>query len=254
MDVATLIGLIGALVTVVVAIFIGGSFTSFIDAPSAVIVVIGTLLVTLIKFSVGQFFGATKVAFNAFVAKMPDAEALIEKSVELANRARKDGILALEDADVPDDFFRKAVNLVVDGHDPEIVKSILCKDLELTLRRHADGQAIFKAIGDVAPAMGMIGTLIGLVQMLTVMDDPKQIGPAMAIALLTTLYGAVIATLIALPIADKLALRSSEERFAKSLVIDAVVGIQEGRNPRIIQDMLHNYLPSSRRGEDREAA
>src|SRR5690606_34486663 len=109
-DVATLIGLIGALVTVVVAIFIGGSFTSFIDAPSAVIVVIGTLLVTLIKFSVGQFFGATKVAFNAFVAKMPDAEALIEKSVELANRARKDGILALEDADVPDDFFRKAVN------------------------------------------------------------------------------------------------------------------------------------------------
>jgi len=253
-DVATLIGLIGALVTVAAAIFMGGTATAFVDGPSVVIVIVGTLLVTLIKFSIGQFFGATKVAFKAFVSRMPDAEALIEKSVELANQARANGILALEDAEVPDEFFRKAVNLVVDGHDPEIVRSILHKDLELTLKRHVDGQAIFKAIGDVAPAMGMIGTLIGLVQMLTVMDDPKQIGPAMAIALLTTLYGAVIANLIALPIADKLALRSNEERFAKSLIIDAVMGIQEGRNPRIIQDMLHNYLPSSRRGEEREAA
>ena len=253
-DVATLIGLVGALFVVAVAIFMGGSATAFVDGASMVIVLVGTLLVTLIKFSLAQFLGATKVAFKAFVSRVADPEALIEKSVELANQARTNGILALEDADVPDEFFRKAVNLVVDGHDPDIVKSILNKDLELTLRRHADGQAIFKAIGDVAPAMGMIGTLIGLVQMLTVMDDPKQIGPAMAIALLTTLYGAVIANLIALPIADKLALRSSEERFAKSLMIDAVVGIQEGRNPRIIQDMLHNYLPSSRRSEEREAA
>lgn len=254
MDVATLIGLIGALVTVAGAILMGGSAGAFVDGASVVIVVVGTLLVTLMKFSVAQFFGATKVAFKAFVSRVCDPEVLIDKSIELANHARANGILALEDADVPDEFFRKAVNLVVDGHDPEIVKSILHKDLELTLKRHADGRAIFKAIGDVAPAMGMIGTLIGLVQMLTFMDDPKQIGPAMAIALLTTLYGAVIANLIALPIADKLALRSDEERFAKSLIIDAVIGIQEGRNPRIIQDMLDNYLPSSRRNEEREAA
>ena len=149
---------------------------------------------------------------------------------------------------------KSAVNLVVDGHDPEVVKGILNKDMNLTVKRHKDGQAIFKAIGDVGPAMGMIGTLIGLVQMLTVMDDPKSIGPAMAVALLTTLYGAILANMFALPIADKLALRSTEERMAKSLIIDAVMGIQEGQNPRVIEDMLKNYLPKSRRATEEKAA
>jgi chemotaxis protein MotA len=127
---------------------------------------------------------------------------------------------------------------------------MLNKDLNQTLQRHHDGQGIFKAIGDVGPAMGMIGTLIGLVQMLSVMDDPKQIGPAMAVALLTTLYGAILANVIAIPVADKLALRSKEEQRHKSLVIDALIGIQEGQNPRIIESMLEAYLPRSRRSVD----
>ena len=249
MDLATLIGLIGGFVTVGAAIALGGSPNAFVNVPSLIIVLVGTVLVTLIKFSLGQFLGAAKVAIKAFISKVPESQALIDKAVELANEARTNGLLALEEAEVPDEFFKKSIDLLVDGHDPEVVKAVLNKDMNLTLTRHKDGQAIFKAIGDVAPAMGMIGTLIGLVQMLSVMDDPKQIGPAMAVALLTTLYGAMIANMVALPIANKLELRSGEERLAKSLIIDAVVAIQDGQNPRVIGDMLKNYLPKSRRSE-----
>lgn len=254
MDLATLIGLVGALITIGAAIVLGGAPTAFFNVPSLLIVILGTLLVTLMKFSIGQFLGATKVAIKAFLFKVPEPQELIEKSVELANQARTSGLLALEEAEIPDEFFKKSINLLVDGHDAEVVRSILTKDMNLTLTRHKDGQAIFKAIGDVAPAMGMIGTLIGLVQMLSAMDDPKQIGPAMAVALLTTLYGAIIANMIALPIADKLELRSGEERMAKSLIIDAVMGIQDGQNPRIIQDMLRSYLPKSQRAIEEQAA
>jgi chemotaxis protein MotA len=253
-DLATLIGLVGAFLTVGVAIVMGGAPSAFVNAPSLVIVLVGTILVTLMKFSLNQFLSAAKVAMKAFLSKVPESEALITKSVELANSARSSGLLALEEADIPDEFMKSAVNLVVDGHDPEVVKGILSKDMDLAVKRHKDGQAIFKAIADVGPAMGMIGTLIGLVQMLTVMDDPKSIGPAMAVALLTTLYGAILANMFAQPIADKLAMRSTEEKLAKSLIIDAVMGIQEGQNPRVIEDMLKNYLPKSRRTTTEKAA
>jgi chemotaxis protein MotA len=253
-DLATLIGLVGALLTVGAAIAMGGAPAAFIDVPSLVLVIVGSLLVTLMKFSLGQFLSAAKVAIKAFISKASDPQELIDKSVELANQARSSGLLALEEAEISDEFFKKAIMLVVDGHDSEVVKTILQKDLDLTLKRHKDGQSIFKGLGDVAPAMGMIGTLVGLVQMLGSMDDPKQIGPAMAVALLTTLYGAIIANVLAIPIADKLALRSTQERLAKSLMIDAILGIQDGRNPRVIQDMLKNYLPSSRRATESEAA
>jgi chemotaxis protein MotA len=253
-DLATLIGLVGAAIVVLVAIFAGGSSASFLDVPALVLVVGGTLLVTLMKFSLRQFLTANKVAFKAFSSRTPDAEELIDRSVGLANEARVNGLLALEEVELPDEFFRKALNLVIDGHDPGVVRSILDKDLELTLKRHRDGQAIFKAIGDAAPAMGMIGTLIGLVQMLSSMSDPKQIAPAMALALLTTLYGALLANLIAIPIADKLALRSTEERLTKSLIIDAVMSIQDGQHPRVVKDLLKNYLPKSRRDDDERAA
>lgn len=254
MDLATLVGLIGTCIVVVTAVVLGGSVSAFVDTASIVLVIGGTLLVTLMKFSFRQFANAAKVAIKAFIYRVPDPESLIGTSVYLANQARSSGLLALEDADVDDEFFKKALDLVVDGHDPEIVRSILTKDLELTLKRHRDGQAIFKAIGEAAPAMGMIGTLIGLVQMLGSMSDPKQIAPAMAVALLTTLYGAVIANVVAIPIADKLALRSTDERLAKSLIIDAVMSIQDGQHPRVMQDLLKNYLPKSRRTDEQRAA
>ena len=172
--------------------------------------------------------------------------------MELAKEARQGGLLALEDAEVPDAFMKSGLDLLVDGHPADVVRSVLTKDLQMTLKRHSDGQDIFKAIGDVGPAMGMIGTLIGLVQMLANMDDPKQIGPAMAVALLTTLYGAILANVFALPIADKLAVRSSEENNRKSLIIDGLLGIQAGQNPRVIDNMLATYLPRSKRQTEDE--
>jgi chemotaxis protein MotA len=250
LDLATLIGLIGAFGIVLASILIGGSAGTFINTPSLLLVLGGTVLVTMMKFSLGKFLGATSIAVKAFLHKPSSPEELIENAVELAKSARQGGLLALEDAEVRDDFMKSGLGLLIDGHPAEVVRSMLSKDLHQTLQRHSDGQDIFKAIGDVGPAMGMIGTLIGLVQMLANMDDPKQIGPAMAIALLTTLYGAILANMVALPIADKLAVRSREENVRKSLIIDALLSIQSGQNPRVIENMLETYLPRSKRQPD----
>ena len=252
MDLATLIGLIGAFGIIMASIFLGGSAGTFVNTPSLLVVLGGTVMVTMMKFSLGKFLGAAGIAVKAFLHKPTPPEELIETAVELAKTARQGGLLALEDAEVPDDFMKSGLGLLIDGHPADIVRSMLTKDMNLTLQRHNDGQDIFKAIGDVGPAMGMIGTLIGLVQMLANMDDPKQIGPAMAVALLTTLYGAILANMFALPVADKLAVRSREESVTKSLIIDALIGIQGGQNPRVIEGMLETYLPKSKRAREGE--
>ncbi len=253
MDLATLIGLTGAFGIVLASIVLGGSASTFINTPSLLIVLGGTFMVTMMKFSLGSFLSAATVALNAFMHKPLPAEELIVTAVDLATTARQGGLLALEEAEVPDPFMKGGLDLLVDGHPAEVVRMMLTKDLQLTLKRHSDGQDIFKAIGDVGPAMGMIGTLIGLVQMLANMDDPKQIGPAMAVALLTTLYGAILANMFALPIADKLSVRSREENNRKSLIIDALLGIQGGQNPRVIENTLATYLPRSKRQQEDEA-
>ncbi len=255
MDLATLIGLVGAMVVVAATIIVGGQPVVFINLPSMIIVLGGTIMVVMMKFSLGQFLSAAKVAVRAFSFKQDTPEALIEKSVELAQAARKGGILSLEEAEIPNEFMQKGLGLVIDGHEPEVVRSILQKDIGLTVQRHREGSAIFTQIGEVAPAMGMIGTLIGLVQMLSTMDDPKQIAPAMAVALLTTLYGAVLANMVAIPIADKLELRSREEKRVRSLIADAIAGIQDSQNPRVLESLLKNYLPESKReGDEKKVA
>ncbi len=254
MDLATLIGLIGAFGIVLTSIMLGGSAGTFVNTPSLLVVLGGTVLVTMMKFSLGKFAGAASIAVKAFLYKPSNPEELIEESVELAKAARQGGLLALEDREISDDFMKTGLGLLIDGHPADTVRSMLQKDLNETLKRHSDGQDIFKAIGDVGPAMGMIGTLIGLVQMLSNMDDPKQIGPAMAVALLTTLYGAILANMFALPIADKLAVRSREENTSKTLIIDALLSIQGGQNPRIIAAMLEAYLPRSKRAEEESEA
>ncbi|MGB5257048.1 MAG: flagellar motor protein PomA [Woeseiaceae bacterium] len=250
MDLATLIGLIGAFGIVLTSIMLGGSAGTFVNTPSLLVVLGGTVLVTMMKFSLGKFAGAASIAVKAFLYKPSNPEDLIEESVELAKAARQGGLLALEDREISDEFMKTGLGLLIDGHPADTVRAMLQKDLNETLKRHSDGQDIFKAIGDVGPAMGMIGTLIGLVQMLSNMDDPKQIGPAMAVALLTTLYGAILANMFALPIADKLAVRSREENTSKTLIIDALLSIQGGQNPRIIAAMLEAYLPRSKRAEE----
>lgn len=247
MDIATLVGLLGGLGIVIGAMVLGGDVGVFVNVPSLLIVIGGSFFVVMIKFPLGQFLSAGKVAAKAFLFKSVSPEEIIAETVGLADAARKGGLLSLEDKEVSTPFMQRGIQLLVDGHDPEVVKSLLHKESGLTLERHSLGAQTFKAIGDVGPAMGMIGTLVGLVQMLSNMSDPKSIGPAMAVALLTTLYGAMLATVIALPIADKLERRKDEEALNRSLIIDGLLSIQAGQNPRVIEQMLRNYLPEKKR-------
>ena len=250
MDLATLLGLVIAFGFIIGAIVTGGSLMLFINPPSILIVVGGSVAVVLMKFTLGQFFGAFKVAMKAFFHKAVNAQELIEQAVMLANVARKEGMMALESQEIENPFLNKGIQLCVDGHPPDLVRKMLSKDINLTIQRHETGQNIFKSLGDVAPAMGMIGTLIGLVQMLANMDDPKSIGPAMAVALLTTLYGAIIANAFALPLADKLELRSQEERTNRTLILETISGIQEGMNPRVLEELLKAFLPEGQRASE----
>ena len=252
MDLATLIGMVGAMIIIVTAMVLSGGIGMFVDIPSVLIVIVGSLFVVMSKFGLGQFLGAGKVAAKAFMFKLGDPAEMIDEIVGLADEARKGGLLALEGKELSSDFLQGGIQLLVDGHDPDVVKTLLSKDKDKAVERHEIGSDIFSALGDVAPAMGMIGTLVGLVAMLSNMDDPKSIGPAMAVALLTTLYGAMLANMIAIPISDKLSLRRAEEEMSKSLVIDALLAIQAGQNPRVIDSMLRNYLPESQRGKDDE--
>ncbi len=253
MDFATLIGLVGAILIIASAVILGTSPSVFINPPSLLIVVGGTLLVVLAKFSFAQFFGAFKAAARAFKFKLPETQASIEELVDVAQVARKQGVLGLEGREVSTPFLGQGIQMLVDGQTGKTIKQLLSKERLMTLDHNRSGAKVFQAMADVAPAMGMIGTLVGLVQMLSNMDDPKSIGPAMAVALLTTLYGAMIATMIATPIADKLSLRMTEEARLQSLYIDALVAIQEGTNPRIIEQMLSSYLPPKEREKNGEA-
>lgn len=250
MDLATLIGIIGAFAFIIGAMVTSGGIGLFIDVPSILIVVAGSLFVVMMKFNLKQFLGAVKIGLKAFMFKIDKPEDLIEQSVSMADAARKGGFLALEEAQISNTFMQKAVDMLVDGHDGDVVRNALEKDIALTEERHKAGIGIFKAMGDVAPAMGMIGTLVGLVAMLSNMDDPKSIGPSMAVALLTTLYGAVIANMIAIPMADKLSLRMNEELLNRNLIMDAVLAIQDGQNPRVIEGFLKNYLAEKQRKVD----
>lgn len=252
MDLATLIGITGSLIIISTAMMLSGGIGMFVDIPSVLIVLVGSVFVVLAKFGLGQFLGAGKVAIKAFIFKSEDPVEIIEEVVGLADEARKGGLLSLEGKEVGSEFLQGGIQLLVDGHDPDVVKKLLAKDRDQTVQRHAAGANIFGALGDVAPAMGMIGTLVGLVAMLSNMDDPKSIGPAMAVALLTTLYGAMLANMVALPIRDKLNLRSGEEELSKNLIIDALLAIQAGQNPRVIDSMLRNYLPTKLRAKDED--
>ncbi|MBT0585825.1 flagellar motor protein PomA [Alteromonas oceanisediminis] len=252
MDLATIIGIIGAIGFVFMAMVLGGDLGMFINVPSLLIVFGGTIFVVLSQFTLGQFFGAGKIAGKAFAFKIEAPEDLIQKIVEMADAARKGGFLALEEAEIENKFMQKGVDMLVDGHDIDVVRETLAKDISMTTQRHEFGATIFKGMGDVAPAMGMIGTLIGLVAMLSNMDDPKAIGPAMAVALLTTLYGAFFANVICLPIAIKLGNRAEEEKLNQSLVLDGIVGIADGQNPRVIEGILKSYLAASKRAEPSE--
>ena len=247
MDLATLIGLIGGFAVIAFAMTLGGGIGMFVDVPSILIVFVGSFIVLMMKFNLAQFLGAGKTAAKAFMFKLDSPEDLIALVVELADAARKGGLLSLEGKEISNDFLQRGIGLLIDGHDEDVVKSVLTRDKNMAVERHKIGSSVWGALGDLGPAMGMIGTLIGLVAMLANMDDPKSIGPAMAVALLTTLYGAMMATMVMIPFADKLILRAEQEGLIQSMIIDALIAIQGGQNPRVIEAMLQNYVKEKQR-------
>ncbi|ODP99211.1 flagellar motor protein PomA [Salinivibrio sp. SS3] len=253
MDIATVLGLIGALAFIAMAMLLGGNFGMYVDLPSVLIVFGGSTFVVLMQYPMRQFFSSFKIAGKAFMFKADDPEDLIAKIIEMADAARKGGFLALEEMEVTNSFMQKGVDLLVDGHDADVVRTALNKDISLTDERHESGIGFFKAMADIGPAMGMIGTLIGLVAMLSNMDDPKAIGPAMAVALLTTMYGALLANVFAIPIANKLTLRKEQEKLNRRLITDGLLSIQDGQNPRVIDGFLKNYLNEKKREVDVES-
>ena len=253
MDLATLIGIVLGIGLIIGAMAMGSSLSAFVNIPGLTIVVGGTIAATLMNESFAQLAGAIKVYIQAFFDKKVSATELIEKVVDLAAKARKEGLVSLEGEDIPDPFLARGVQLGVDGLAPEIINGILEGELKTLKSRHARGQAVFKFMASTAPAMGMIGTLIGLVQMLQAMDDPAAIGPAMAVALLTTLYGAILAFVIFAPIAAKLETRTKTEVAHKTLAILGVESILKGDNSMVIQSKLDAYL-SPQEKEEKAAA
>ncbi len=245
MDFATIAGIISAFGLVIISISIGSGIGLFVNVPSLLIVVGGTVGATLVNYPFKDMAGSFKVVKNAFFNKPLNAKVLTEQFVEFATKARREGILALEAHvdSVDDAFLQKGLQLSVDGIEPAIIREIMMTEIDIMRDRHMLGAEIFSTMAAFSPALGMIGTLIGLVSMLQKMDDPSSIGPAMAIALLTTFYGSVLANLVFMPISGKLKTRSREEVQVKELIMQGVVSLTNGDNPRIIEQKLQSYLP-----------
>jgi chemotaxis protein MotA len=248
LDITTVLGLIIGIVVVAVAILTGSDLWIFLNLPGFLIVIGGTFAATLIKFPLSGMFVAFTVGIKAaFVNEHDNPRELIDLSIRLTKRARKSGLLSLEKIKVANSFFKKGVQLCVDGRDAEFIRKMLTKEMDMAIMRQEVGEKVFAAIGDSAPAFGMFGTLVGLVQMLSTMSDPTSIGRAMAVALLTTLYGVLIAHLIALPISEKLRAKSVLERENRMLIIEGIVQIQERQNPTVLVELLEAYLPEKQR-------
>jgi len=250
MDLGTVIGLILAVVLVVGAIMLNGPITAFIDVPSLLIVAGGAIAAALISFPLGRVLKVFTVFLRAVFSKPTDSVANIRALVKLAEVARRDGILSLESQLANGDydpFLARGLRMAIDGQDPAVIEAALEQEIEAVAERHGAGKALFDNFGKYAPAFGMIGTLIGLVLMLGNLSDLEALGPAMAVALITTFYGSFIANVFAMPIADKLAVRSSEEIGAKILLLKGIMSIQSGDNPRVVQQKLLAFLDPRQR-------
>jgi chemotaxis protein MotA len=249
MDISTFLGIIFGFGLVIGAMGAGGGLMWFVNTPSAMIVLGGTIGAVLINYPLSDILGVSKVAKNVFFEQKLNTETAIKTLVEMSRIARRDGILALENKveEIKDPFFTKGVMLMVDGVEPAALARILNTELEYVAERHRMGAEIFMTMGNFAPAMGMMGTLIGLVKMLMQMDDPSSIGPAMAVALITTFYGVILANLIFLPMAGKLKTRSADELTVKQLIINGILSVQSGDNPRILEEKLHSFISPGER-------
>lgn len=246
MDIATLTGLAVALGLIGYTMMGAGGFGAFIEVGSLAVVFGGSIGVLLMRSTLPDFINAwARVLKKTILNKNEDPVELIEQIVSMANTARRDGVIALEGqmAELSNPFLQRGISMVVDGTDAETIESTLNNDLDLMKYRHTNYSGIFKSWKDIAPAMGMIGTLVGLVGMLQNMSDPKAIGPSMAIALLTTLYGALIANVLAGPLAEKLDNYSLHEQNNCTLILEGVIEIRKGTmNPRVLSEVLKSRL------------
>lgn len=244
MDIATVIGLVLAIVAIIGSILTGGSFGAFIDVPSLLVVFGGVIGAVFIKWPIEQIKTIVPVYMKSFFFTPADPKAMIEEIQKLAETARRESVFALEKVPVEDPFLKKAVTLAADNRPPEIITSILQLEIDSMVERHKVGSAIMDNIGADGPAFGMIGTLIGLVIMLqNLSGGPEQLGKAMAVAILTTFYGAVLANVFAIPISNKLKFRSEAEALKMNIIIAGVLGIVAGENPRVIREKLDSFLP-----------
>ncbi|PSL44551.1 chemotaxis protein MotA [Salsuginibacillus halophilus] len=257
-DILTPVGVVVGITALLFAVFTNeglGMVVFFIQITAFLIVFGGLTAALLINFSTDDIKLLPRVLKESFQHENHDLKSLIDTFVDLSTKARREGLLALEAGieEVEDPFIRKGVMLAVDGIEPDIIKDIMMAEVVAMEERHKKGQALMQKAGEYAPAWGMIGTLIGLVLMLQNLDDPETLGPNMAVALLTTLYGSVLANLLFIPMASKLEIRTEEEVFVKQVVIEGVIGVQSGQNPKILEEKLSAFIRQENRGNDEEA-
>jgi chemotaxis protein MotA len=251
MDLATGLGILGGIVTMCAIIIIdGGNFAAFYDKHAVIIIFGGATASTMTRFPFSVITHGIPMGMRfAFTMSASHPRELIEEITRVADIARKNGPVALEHAVVSDPFLAQGLRYIADGYDKDFIRDTMERDRDNFLQRLDEGSKVYRAIGDCAPAWGMIGTILGMVTMFANMSDPSKLGPAMATALLATLYGAVIANMIAMPIADKLHIKLEEEEIARTLIIDGVLQMRDAKSPTLVREMLLAYLPQHHRTE-----
>ncbi len=251
MDIATIVGVVLGFFVIISAIVAGGGWEMFVHIPSLCITVGGMLCATLIHFSLPQFLGIFSIVKKTIVAKIPPPSELIQKMVNFAAINRRDGALALEREikNVSDAFFIRGLQMLIDGQESEMIRDIMSLEIQYLQERHSTGKKILEFMGAAAPAFGMIGTLIGLVQMLSNLSSPESIGEGMAVALLTTFYGALVANLVFIPLAGKLGIYSKAETTAMEMIVEGICAIAQGENPTAVREKMHVFISQGRRVE-----
>jgi chemotaxis protein MotA len=252
MDISSIIGVVSGMGFVLGTILLGGSIMMFVNIPSILIVMGGTFAATMVGYPLSDFLSVFKVGMKIFMFKLQPPEEIINNLVEISNKARKGGLLSIEgDIQTTDDpYLAQALQMTVDGVKTADIAQIMQKKMALTKKGLDTGANLFSSMGSYAPAFGMIGTLIGLVQMLANLDDPSSIGPKMAVAMITTFYGAVLANLFFIPMSDKLSGRNEEEITNMNIIFEGIISIREGEHPKLMEDKLKIYLGDSKGGKE----
>ncbi len=257
MDISSVVGLILAFGLIIGSMMMGSApMSAFIDVPSGLVVIGGAMAATMMCFPLPNILGMPTIMLKVLLNKPADVKGVIEQLVSLAETARRDGLLALESRmeEVTNAFVKLGIQMAVDGTRPEIIEDIMRTEVDAIATRHRDGKGIMDQLGRFAPAYGMIGTLMGLIMMLSDMSDPSQIGAGMAVALITTLYGAIVANVFFMPFAEKLGFLSKQELLSLEIIIRGIMAIQSGENPRVIEQKLNTFLPPKLRAKEKEAA